>query len=92
MPESDTLLRTGLGKTEEGVAAIPSKVAAGSAADFAACDMAADIVLGAVGMQRDLWPLQHPQQLGLVGMQPLQQSIQRGKAGAAAEDAVEPCL
>ena len=41
-------------------------------------------------MERDLRPLQHHQQLGLVGMQPLQQPIQRDEAGAAAEDAIEP--
>jgi hypothetical protein len=41
-------------------------------------------------MQRDLRPLQHHQQLGLVGVQPRQQAIQRDEAGAAAEDAIEP--
>ncbi len=90
IPERDAMLGAGLGEAEEGIAAIAPGVAAGSGADLAAGDLAADVVFGAVGMQRDLRPLQHHQQFGLVGMQPLQQSIQRDEAGAAAEDAIEP--
>ena len=52
--------------------------------------MAPDVVLRAVGVQRDLRPLQHHQQFGLVGMQPSQQTVQRHEAGAAQKDAVEP--
>src|SRR5690349_11824140 len=84
------MLGTGLGQTEEGIATVAPDVAAGSGADLAAGDLAANIVFGAVGMQRDLRAIQHPQQFGLVGMQPCQQAIERGKAGAAAEDAIEP--
>ena len=36
------------------------------------------------------WPLQHPQQLGLVGLPPRPKAVKRGPAGAASEDAVEP--
>jgi hypothetical protein len=39
----------GLGDALEGVAAIPTQVAAGSGADLAACDLAADIVLWTIG-------------------------------------------
>ena len=84
------MLCAGLGEAEEGVAAIASVVAAGSGTDLAAGDLAADVVLRAIGMERDVRPLQHHQQLGLVGMQSSQQSIQRDEAGAAAEDAIEP--
>ena len=52
--------------------------------------MAADVVFRSVGVERDFRPLQHHQQLGLVGVQPRQQAVQRGEAGAAEEDAVEP--
>src|SRR5450432_2730319 len=90
MPERHAVLVAGLGEAEEGITAVASGVAACSAADLAAGDLAADVVLGAIGMQRYLRPVQHHQQLGLVGMQPLQQSIQRDEAGAAAEDAIEP--
>jgi len=42
-------------------------------------------------VQRYLGMVEHPEQLGLVGVQPLEQAIQRGKAGAASEDAVKAC-
>ena len=79
-----------LAKPEECIAAIASEVAAGSGADLAAGDLAADVVLGAIGVQRHLGAIQHPQQFGLVGPQPRQQAIERDEAGAAAEDAIEP--
>ena len=34
--------------------------------------------------------VEHGQQFGLVGMQPLQQAIESDEAGATAEDVVEP--
>ena len=88
IPESHAKLGTGLGEAAEGIAAIAPCIAAGSDADFATDHLTTDVVLGAVGMQWDFRPLQHPQQLGLVGMEPLQQSIQCDEAGAA-EDAIE---
>ena len=48
------------------------------------------MILRTVGVERDLRPVQHHQQLGLVGMQPRQQAVQRDEAGATAEDTVEP--
>jgi hypothetical protein len=90
IPERHGVLCTGLGKAEEGITAIASGVTAGSAADLAAGDLAADVVLGAVSMQWDFRPVQHHQQLGLVGVEPLQQAIQRNESGAVAEDAIEP--
>src|SRR3954452_6253936 len=89
IPERDALLGTGLGQTEKSIAAIASDLAAGAGTDLAAGDVAADVVLGAIGVQRDLRPLQYHQQLGLVGMQPRQQPIKADEAGAAAEDTVE---
>jgi hypothetical protein len=41
-------------------------------------------------MQRGLGAVEHHRQLGLGGMQPAQPAIQSGKAGAAAETAIEP--
>ena len=40
-------------------------------------------------MQRYLRAIEHHQQLGLVGMQPRQQAVECGEAGASVEDAVE---
>jgi len=42
-------------------------------------------------VQRDFWPIEHHQQFGFVGMQPLQQAIEGGKADATPEDTVEAC-
>src|SRR3954470_1431949 len=89
VPEGDAELLAGLGEAEEGVAALAAKIALGAAADLALGHLAADVVLGTVGVQRDLWMVEHHQQLGLVGVQPLQQAVERDEAGAALEDAVE---
>src|SRR5215213_4800912 len=83
-------MRSPCGEPEEGIAAIASTVTAGSGTDLAAGDLAADVILRAIGMQRDFRPLQHHQQFGFVGPQPRQKAIQRDEAGAAAEDVIEP--
>ncbi len=77
-------------QTEERVAAIAAGVTVGATADLAFDDVAADVALRAVGVQRDLRPGEHHQQLGLVGVQPLEQAVKSGEAGTAAEDTVEP--
>ena len=51
--------------------------------------MAADVVFGSVGVERDFWPVEHHQQLGLVGMKTSEQPIEGGKAGLSLEDAVK---
>src|SRR3954453_23934423 len=53
VPEGDAELLAGLGKAKEGVAAVASGVGLGAAADLALGDLAANVVLGAVGGQRD---------------------------------------
>src|SRR3954462_8667432 len=88
VPEGDAELLAGLGKAEEGIPAVAAKIALGAAADLALGHLAADVVFGAVGVQRDLWMVEHHQQLGLVGVQPLQQAVEHDEAGAALEDAV----
>jgi hypothetical protein len=90
VPEGDAELAAGLGKTEEGVTAVASSVTFGAAADLALGDLTANVVFRTVGVQWDLRPIQHAQQFRLVGVQPLQQPVERDEAGPAAEDAVEP--
>ena len=90
VPDRHAELGASLAESQESIAAVPSQIAARPGADFPPCDLAADIVLGTVGVQRDFRPLQHHQQLGLVSMQPCQKAVQRGEAGAASEDTVEP--
>lgn len=89
VPEADAELGAGVHQTEECIAAIAAGAAVGTAADLALDDLAADVALRAVGVQRNVRPVEHHQQVGLVGMQPRQQAIEHGEAGAAGEDAVE---
>ena len=89
MPEWYAELGAGLGEAEEGVSAVSTGVASGAAADLAFGDLAADIVFRAVGVERDLGAVEHHQQLGFVGVQACQQSIESDEAGAAQEDPVE---
>ena len=51
--------------------------------------MEADVALGAIGVERYVRAIEHHQQLGLVGVQPREQAIQRDEAGASMEDALE---
>ena len=89
VPEGDAELPAGFGEPEKGVAAVAADVAVGSAADLSLGYLAADVVFRAVGVQRDLGVVEHHQQLGLVGVQPLKQAVEGGEAGTAPEDAVE---
>ena len=89
VPEGDAELPAGLGEPEEGVAAVAADVAVGSAADVALGHLAADVVFRAVGVQRDFRVIEHHQQLGLVGVQPLQQAVEGDEAGAPLKDAIE---
>ena len=68
VPESDALLDASFVEAEEGVSAVASGIAAGSPADLAFGDLAADVVFGAIGVQGDLGPVENLQQLALVGM------------------------
>jgi hypothetical protein len=90
IPERDAEFAAGVHQAEESIAAIASGVAVRAAADLALDDVTADVALGAIGVQRDLRPVEHGEQLGLVGIEPLQQAIERDEAGAATEDAIEP--
>src|SRR3954454_11383427 len=82
-------LPAGLGQTREGVAAVAAAVAVRATADLTLGHLTADVVFRAVGVQGDFGAVEHHQQLELVGVQPLEQSIKYGKAGAAAEDAIK---
>src|SRR5208337_4679513 len=91
VPEREAELLAGLAEAEEGVAAVAAGVGLGAAADLAFGHLAADVILRTVGVQRDLRVVEHHQELGLVGVQPLEQAVEGGKAGGAQEeeDAVE---
>jgi hypothetical protein len=89
IPEADGLLGAGFHEAQERVTAIAPQVAAGSGGDFAPRYLAADIVFRAVGVQWDLRPLQHREQVFFLGMQPRQQPVERGKVRRSGKDAVE---
>src|ERR1700675_217466 len=90
VPERDFELGAGFGETEKGIAAITTDIAAGAGTDLPPGDVAADVVLRSVGVQRDFGSVEHHQQLGLVGVEPREQAVERDEAGLALEDAVEP--
>src|SRR5271157_3968007 len=77
LPEGDAELAACLAEAEECVSAIAAGVAAGAAADGTLGHLAADVVFRAVGVQRNVRMVEHHEQLGLVGVQPLEQAIQR---------------
>jgi hypothetical protein len=51
--------------------------------------LAADIVLGVVGVQRDLWAVEDEEEFGLIGVEASEQAVEGGEIGAALENAVE---
>lgn len=91
-PERDAQLGTGLRQTQEDVTSITTGVALGAAADLALDHLTAQVTLRAVGVQRDLRPVEHSKQLGLVRLQPSQGPVQEVEAGRAAEEPVTPRL
>jgi hypothetical protein len=72
-----------------GVEPLTSGIAAGSAADFTFGDLATDVILRSVGVQRNLGAVENGQKLSLVGVKPSEQAIEHDEAGAPFEDAVE---
>ena len=89
VPDRNAELFAGFGEAQESVAAVATVLAGCAGADFPPGDVAADVFLGIVGVERDFRPIQEPEQLRFVGMQPRQQAVESGEAGAAAEDTVE---
>src|SRR5215475_15681154 len=90
VPERDFELGAGLGQTEEGVSAVTTDITARPTADLSSGDVAADVVLRSVGVQRDFGSVEHHQQLGLVGVEPREQAVEGDEAGLTLKDAVEP--
>jgi hypothetical protein len=70
-------------RDSECVATVAATDTASSATDLALGDMKANVALGTIGVERDLRAIEHHQQLWLVGVQPLEQPIERDETGAA---------
>ena len=87
--ERDAELAAGFHETKRDVACCASCRAHGAAGDLALGYASADVVLRAVGVQRDLGALEYTQQLGLAPMQPGEKPVQGCVIGLAPEDAVK---
>jgi hypothetical protein len=59
VPKGDFELGAGFGQTEEGVSAVTTDITARAAADLSPGDVAADVVLRSVGVQRNLGSVEH---------------------------------
>ena len=84
VPEGDFELGAGLEEAQEGVSTIATDIAARAAADLSPGDVAADVVLRSVGVQRGLGSVEDHQQLGLVGVEPHEQTVEGDEAGSCA--------
>src|ERR1039458_1170287 len=89
IPDSDPELSARLAKPQQSIAAITSEIASCPGADFAARDLTSDIALRAVGVQRNFRPVEHHQQLGLVGVKSRQKPVQGDETGAAEKDEIQ---
>ena len=89
VPERNAEFVASFCQAEEGIAAFAPGVAASAAADLAPGDLAADIVLGAVGVQRDLWAVEDEEEFGLIGVEASEQAVEGDEIGAALKNAVE---
>ena len=88
-PIGDSEFGAGLGEAEKGVSAVASGLAARSSADFAFCDLTADIVLRPVGVEGNLGAIEDRQKFAFVGVQAFEQMIEFAEAGASLEDGFE---
>src|SRR5262249_32616267 len=89
IPEHDADFCAGLVEAEKSVAAVATGIASGAAAHFSLGDLAADIVLRAVGMQRNFGAVEHHEQFAFVGVQAREQTVEGDESGLAGEDAIE---
>jgi hypothetical protein len=61
IPERDAEFCAGVHQAEESISAIAPGVTVRAAADLALDDVTANVALGTIGVQRDLWPVEHGQ-------------------------------
>src|SRR5271157_6448054 len=65
IPDRDAEPVASLGEARESIAAITTEIAPCSGTDLVSRDVTTEVVLGAVGVERDLRPVQDHQQLSL---------------------------
>ena len=79
--EREAELVAGLAPAEEGIARLASVIGPGAAGDLALGDGAADIVLRALGGQRDLGSFEDPPAFVLAPVQPGEPPVEGDEAG-----------
>ena len=84
--------KASFGQADEAVAAVTTDVTARSAADLAPGYLSTNVIFRSISVERDFGTLEHHQQLGLVFVQPFEQTVERDEARFEREDAVEPRL
>ena len=83
------MLGAGLHEPQKSVAGVPALIRTGTRGDLPAGNRAADIVLRAVGVERDLRVFQHREQIVFLGAEACQQAVESGKARLRGKDGVE---
>ena len=92
IPESNAQFKASFGQADEAVAAVTTDVTARSAAELAPGYLSTNVIFRSISVERDFGTLEHHQQLGLVFVQPFEQTVERDEARFEREDAVEPRL
>ena len=77
-------------EAEEAIAAISTHVTARAAADVAPGHLAADVIFRSIGMEGDFGAVEHHQQLGLLRVQPGEETVERDEPCLQGEDAIKP--
>ena len=75
--EGDAELHAGLHQAEQDIARVAAGFADGPAGDLALGDEGADVVFGAVGVERDLGTVKHAQQFALATMKAGQKPVEQ---------------
>src|SRR5207237_986237 len=91
-PEVHAQLPARLLQTGERVPRLTARLAPRAPADLPLLHVVPKMALAPIGVQRDLGPLQHPQQSRPVRPHPLEHSIDAGKAGPLPTQRVEAGL
>jgi hypothetical protein len=89
IPEGDAEFGACLVEAEKGIAAIATRITSGTATHLSVSNLTADVVFRSIGVQRNLGPIEHHEQLTLVGVKPCEQTVEGNESGLACEDAIE---
>jgi hypothetical protein len=76
IPESSAEFEASFCQAQEAVSAIAIRVTAGAAADLSPGHLTANVIFRSVGVERDFGPVEHQEQLGLVFVQPFEQTVE----------------